>query len=69
MEFHRKKIEEYPGKNYALIEYWKGEVKEIEEQKQQKENLIQENKPEINNPIKQKKEKGIYPSNERSEAQ
>lgn len=31
---HEEKIEEYGGKNYALLEYWK---KEIEVRKKQKE--------------------------------
>ena len=39
---HAKKIEMYEGKNYSLIDYWKKEIKDFEEEIKEEEKKLED---------------------------
>ena len=40
IEKHKQKVRDYQGKNYALIEYWKGEIERLEDEKKDRERKL-----------------------------
>ena len=40
IEKHKEKIKEYEGKNYALIEYWEGEIEAMEKEKVRRKRVL-----------------------------
>ena len=42
-EKHLKKIEMYKGKNYSLIDYWKKEIKDFDEELEEEKEKLETN--------------------------